>query len=48
MKKDCWLSYIAQQGLSIADLALEITEGMILGDNRDVRAQLNAFRAAGI
>jgi len=43
-----WLEYIAEQGLSNADLVLEITEGMILGDHSDVRAQLEAFRAAGV
>ena len=43
-----WLEHIAEQGLLTSDLALEITEGMILGDNSDVKEQLDAFRAAGV
>ena len=43
-----WLEQLVEQGLSSSDLVLEITEGMILGDNSDVKKQLHAFRAAGL
>ena len=43
-----WLNHIAEQGLLNSDLALEITEGMILGNNKDVKQQLDGFRASGV
>lgn len=47
-KHNHWLEYLAKLGLSTNHIAIEITEGLLLEDDKNIMNQLLQFRDAGI